>query len=216
MSVIEKHPLFPDLLGKKWTEVSLDAFAREDFKGDENPLLDPQKCDEWVVNIARKKGVDFTYGGYLEDRGYLWRGHYLPPGPQAHLGVDYNVPAGTRVSLLADGQVVHIGREAIFGGWGGLLVFKLDKPPVKGADYLYYGHLKWDDTVSVGQKLKAGDTVGYIGEPHENGVWFPHLHVQLVCAERKEKAPKPELVDGYMVPPVPPEDFPDPHQLVRF
>jgi murein DD-endopeptidase MepM/ murein hydrolase activator NlpD len=207
--------IFPDLADKKWAEVGLDALAREDFKGEENPLLDPQKCDVWVKSIAERYGVDYTYGGYLEDRSYLWRGHYLPKGPQAHLGIDYNAPAGTRVALLADAEVVHIGRDGQFGGWGGLLVFRLNKAPYAGADYLYYGHLAWEDIVSVGQKLKAGAIVGHLGEPHQNGVWFPHIHVQLV-SERMMKLAKgnPEAVDGYMPPPVPQEDFPDPHPYV--
>jgi len=210
-----KTRIFPDLTGRKWAEVSLDALAREDFRGEENPLLDPEKCDAWVMGIARLRGVDFTCGGYLEDRGYLWRGHYLPKGPQAHLGVDYNVPTGTRVALCADGRVMHIGRDGSFGGWGGVLVFKLDHPPVEGADYLYYGHLAWDDTVAVGQRLRAGSIVGYIGEPRQNGGWFPHLHVQLV-SERRMKAAgdNPLLVDGYMAPPVPAHDFPDPRPWI--
>ena len=207
--------LFPGLSGKTWADVSLDAFARADFPDGDNPLLDPQKCDAWVNELARKQSVDFTYGGYMEDRGHLWRGHYLPPGPQAHLGVDYNVPAGTKVSLIADGKIVHIARDGSYGGWGGLLVFKLDNPPLPGADYLYYGHLKWEDIVTKGQNLKAGDLVGHIGEPHQNGVWFPHLHVQLVSEKQMRKYANPELVDGYMAPPVPPEDFPDPRKIVR-
>lgn len=210
-----KIKVFPDLCGKKWAEVNLDLLARQEFTEPQNPLLDPEKCNTWVLDIARRQGVDFTYGGYLEDRSYLWRGHYLPPGPQAHLGVDYNVPDGTRVALCADGEVTHIIHQGIFGGWGGLLVFRLDKPPVTGADYLYYGHLAWDDTVRVGQKLKAGAIVGAIGKPDENGVWFPHLHVQLVSQRQMDLANgQPELVDGYMPPPVPPTDFPDPRPLI--
>ncbi len=212
-----KEKIFPDLCGKKWAEVNLDDLARKDFTGEENPLLDPEKCNAWVLDIARRRGVDFTYGGYLEDRSYLWRGHYLPAGPQAHLGVDYNVPDGTRVALCADAKVVHIGRDNSFGGWGGVLIFKLDQPPVTGADYLYYGHLAWDDTVAVGDKLAAGDIVGRIGKPHENGVWFPHLHVQLVSEKQMKMAAggNPLAVDGYMPPPVSETDFPDPRPFIE-
>jgi murein DD-endopeptidase MepM/ murein hydrolase activator NlpD len=211
-----KTKIFPELVDKKWAEVNLDLLAQQDFKEPENPLLDPEKCNAWVLDIARRHGADFTYGGYLEDRAWLWRGHYLPPGPQAHLGVDYNVPDGTRVASCVDGEVSHIIHQGIFGGWGGLLVFKIANPPVSGADYLYYGHLAWDDKVKVGQKVKAGDTVGFIGKPTENGVWFPHLHVQLVSERQMKLANnQPELVDGYMPPPVPTEDFPDPRQLIE-
>lgn len=210
-----KTRIFPDLAGKKWAEVNLDQLAQRDFPGGENPLLDAAKCDAWVQKIAREHKADYTFGGWLEDRAHLWRGHYLPPGPQAHLGVDYNVPDGVRVALCLDGEVVHIGRDGQWGGWGGVLVFRLDHPPVKGADYLYYGHLAWDDTVKLGQKLKAGDIVGKTGQPHQNGQWFPHLHVQMVSAAKMEgTGGNPLNVDGYMPPPVPPEDFPDPRTFI--
>lgn len=205
-----KTKIFPELSGRKWAEVNLDALAQRDFPAGENPLLDAQKCDAWVQKIAAEHQVDYTFGGWLEDRAHLWRGHYLPAGPQAHLGTDYNVPAGVRVASPFDGEIIYIGRDGSWGGWGGVLVFKLSEPPVKGADYLYLGHLAWDDTVRLHQKVKAGETAGFIGEPHQNGQWFPHLHVQLV-SEAKMQATKgePLNVDGYMPPPVPPTDFPD-------
>lgn len=212
-----KTRIFPDLKGKKWAEVDLGALAVKEFPETAGPnkLLDPQFCDDWVVAKARERGADFTYGGYLEDRAHLWRGSYLPPGTQLHLGIDYNVPAGTRVAACADGEVTHIIEQGIEGGWGGLVVLKLTNPPLKAADYLYYGHLAWDGTVKVGQKVKAGDIVGHIGLPHQNGVWFPHLHVQLVSQAQMDKAGGvPELVDGYMQPPVPRDEFADPGLLI--
>ncbi len=212
---MKKQQLFPDLKGKEWAEVNLDSLARRDFTDAENPLLDPAKCNAWVQKIAGEQGVDYTYGGYLEDRSHLWRGHYLPEGPQAHLGVDYNVPDGTRVALCCGGTVTHTARDGSFGGWGGMLVFRLDTPPVAGADYLYYGHLAWEDLVKVGQHLRAGEIVGHIGKPHQNGQWFPHLHVQLVSQRQMDLAKGvPEKVDGYMPPPVAAADFPDPRPLI--
>jgi murein DD-endopeptidase MepM/ murein hydrolase activator NlpD len=210
-----KIKIFPDLAGAKWAEVHLDALSQKDFNGESNPLIDPQQCDDWVKSIAKRQGVDYTYGGYLEDRSHLWRKHYLPPGPQLHLGADYNVPAGIKVAVLADAEVVYIGHDCSFGGWGGLIVFRFNKPPYTGADYLYYGHLAWDGLPSVGQKVKAGDIVGRIGKPHENGMWFPHIHVQMVSERQMKKAGgDPLKVDGYMLAPVPKEDFPDPHAYV--
>lgn len=207
--------IFPELLEATWADINLDALAQKDFHGESNPLIDPQQCDDWVREIARRHGVDYTYGGYLEDRSHLWRKHYLPPGRQAHLGVDYNVPAGTKVVVLEDAEVIYNAHDCSFGGWGGLVVFRLAKPPYAGADYLYYGHLAWDKMAAVGQKLQAGDFVGHVGKPHENGMWFPHIHVQLVSEKQMKLAGgDPLKVDGYMPPPVPEADFPDPHAYV--
>ncbi len=208
--------IFPELKGSTWAEVGMDALARKEFTGRSNPLIDPQQCDEWVLDLAKRQGVDYTYGGYLEDRSHLWRGHYLGPGTQLHLGVDYNVPVGTKVIILSDAEIVHMGYDSSFGGWGGVIVFRFDKAPYPGADYLFYGHLAWDDTVALRQKVKAGELVGHIGKPHENGMWFPHLHVQMVSEAEmsKYKGGNPEAVDGYRQPPVQQADFPDPHPYV--
>ena len=94
-------------------------------------------------------------------------------------------------------------------------MFKLDQAPYAGADYLYYGHLAWEDIVSVGQKLKAGAIVGHIGKADQNGCWFPHLHVQFVSEGDVKKHGGDFLgVDGYRQPPVSESDFADPHPYV--
>ena len=31
----------------------------------------------------------------------------------------------------------------------------------------------------VGRRFAAGEVLGWLGEPHENGGWPPHVHLQL-------------------------------------
>ena len=48
--------------------------------------------------------------------------------------------------------------------------------------YSLYGHLASSDldTLVVGAKVTAGQTLCHLGKPDENGGWPPHLHFQLI------------------------------------
>ena len=72
--------IFPALAGRRWVGANLDAIARIDFPATDhgNPLNDPWFCDHWVGEVATRLGADHSWGGWLEDRAHLWRGHYLP------------------------------------------------------------------------------------------------------------------------------------------
>ena len=85
-----------------------------------NPLLDPRICQRMVEEFHAARGVDWSYGGYLEDRRHLWRGSYLEAkGAFVHLGVDFNVPQGTRVAVVEDSVVMLVDDDGDFdGGWG--------------------------------------------------------------------------------------------------
>ena len=112
--------IFPALAGRRWVGADLDAIARVDFPATDygNPLNDPWFCDRWVCEVATRLGADHSWGGWLEDRAHLWRGHYLPEGCAIHLGIDLNVPAGTTVLAPVSGEVMHaVPCRALGGGW---------------------------------------------------------------------------------------------------
>ena len=50
------------------------------------------------------------------------------------------------------------------------------------AFYSLYGHLAPETLthLEVGQRVEAGDVVGWIGAPPRNGDWAPHVHVQVI------------------------------------
>src|SRR2546422_11572306 len=61
--------------------------------GASNPLLDPYICQQMVEDVHRGLDVDWSYGGYLEYRSFLWAGSYLEETSSfIHVGVDFNVP----------------------------------------------------------------------------------------------------------------------------
>jgi hypothetical protein len=211
--------IFPSLINRRWAWVGLDALARAEFPDNSttNPLNDPWFCDDCVRKVAARLGVDHSWGGWLEDRSHLWRGHYLPPGCAVHLGIDLNVPTGTPVLTPLSGRVIHaMPCQALGGGWGGWFVLRADIPRC-GAAYLLFGHLAHRGLPPQGARLTEGSQVGVIGTPNENGGWYPHLHLQALSIEAWEAvqhAPD-TLLDGYGCPAATLDRrFPDPAPLV--
>jgi murein DD-endopeptidase MepM/ murein hydrolase activator NlpD len=193
--------IFPELAGKRWARADLDALARAQFPDTHraNPLNDPWVCDFWIKSVADRLGADHTWGGWLENRAHLWRGHYLPPEGSIHLGVDLNVPPGTVVLTPLAGEVLHaVPCRALGGGWGGWFVLRADEPRC-GAEYLLFGHLAHAGLPEQGTLLAAGAPVGRVGLPHENGGWYPHVHVQAMSAEAWNlvRHDLDTLLDGY-------------------
>lgn len=203
--------LFPAFADARWATVDLDAEAAAAFPPDiPNPALDPDVCEAFVRDVARRHGCDVTMGGYLEDRARLWRGHYHAPGMTRHLGIDYNVPAGTAVTSPADCFVERVERDPDQGGgWGGVAIVRLALPH-RGATHAMLAHMAHASLPATGARLRRGEALGTVGVPTENGGWFPHLHVQLVDAHGRD-FPALGDIDGYgPVDEVARPDMPDP------
>ena len=200
MKSIARAPVvFPALAQARWAEVDLDRMSRlEPRATGKNPLLDHATCDAFVRTVASRLGADFTYGGYGEDRAHLWAGHYMAGGRTVHLGIDLNVPAGTSVAAPASCRVARVHRDPDQGGgWGGYVVLALDEAH-HGCLHVVLGHLAHAGLPELGAKLARGGIIGEVGQPRENGNWFPHLHVQCFDAGmEKAYAPAYELMDGY-------------------
>ena len=144
-------------------------------------LLDSDFCQKVVDWAAKKYCVDFTYGGWTENREFLWKGSYLEnTGNFIHLGVDYNVPVGTKVFANHEMKIVHIENDApLKHGWGQMIIGYIEKLDI----CILYGHLSKDNIWKVGDKIKKGEVVGVVGDKNDNGFWFPHLHVQCITKE---------------------------------
>lgn len=195
--------LFPTLKNKKFGYVNLDLEARRwiaEKKTDQkdNPLLDPKVCQEMVNETNRKYGLDFSYGGWMEDRSFLWKGSYLDEKKiYIHLGIDLSAPAGTSVAITFNAEVIKIDDDyPEIGGWGTRVILKHEIEPM----YFIFAHLDKKVECKVGDALRAGDVFAKVGKPPFNGNWFEHVHVQVIIREYyheiKEKNLLDEL-DGY-------------------
>ncbi|MDP3970503.1 MAG: VCBS repeat domain-containing M23 family metallopeptidase [bacterium] len=92
-----------------------------------------------------------------------------------HMGIDagYELNAGDPVYAAADGIV----KEAKVRSRFGLVVLIEHQPEKEDRNVTLYGHLRPSDVrVYPGQHVKAGDVIGVLGEPYENGGWNVHLH----------------------------------------
>ncbi len=96
-----------------------------------------------------------------------WYGDSRDGGRRRHEGLDIFAPRGTPVLAAADGVVRSTRRNRL----GGNVVWLRD---VFGRSH-YYAHLD-SQAVRRGQRVQAGDTVGFVGNSGNARTTPPHLH----------------------------------------
>lgn len=181
-------PIFaPEVMAQRIGYANYGAFAASQLAAEghnwakPNPNNDPDHVESRSAQLQRILGVDWFYGGWMEDRSIVWSDTYLrETGNFLHLADDFNVPAGTMVFCVADGPIVHMGTDSpLKGGWGGHIVQKIQfhgKPHA-----LIYCHLGFMQPRDTPCDISKGDFIGLVGNKSENGGWGPHLHLQLVA-----------------------------------
>lgn len=197
--------IFPKLKNKVFGYVDLNLEAEEwiEKKGLivselENPLIDPKVCEEFVNDVHKKYSLDFSYGGWMEDRSFLWKAGYLEKEKMfIHLGVDINVPVGTEVATDFKAEVLKIDNDyPLDGGWGTHVFLKnLEKDVC-----VLYAHLDQEVFCKEGDVLEKDTIFPKVGEAPFNGNWFPHVHVQTISIEYYEQLKQTndwERFDGY-------------------
>lgn len=97
------------------------------------------------------------------------RDHPKSGEPKFHTGIDIAAEPGTPVTATADGIVSFSGWS---GGGGNLAVIE------HGFGFsTYYAHNRMV-VVKVGQKVKRGDVIGYVGSTGNST--GPHLHYEII------------------------------------
>lgn len=89
-------------------------------------------------------------------------------GKRSHEGIDIFAPRGTPLIAITDGRITSTGDR----GLGGKQVWLRDGLFGKT---MYYAHL---DSINVveGQRVKLGDTIGFVGNTGNAETTEPHLH----------------------------------------
>lgn len=168
----------------------------------ENPWIAPRLCDVLMRDFHEMLNLYWSYGGWLEVRSTMLRGTYLDEsGNYLHLGVDVNVPLGTKVAVSEACTIVDVlddskGPTPEKWGWGGRALVRLTKRP---HIYIAYAHLRLDPMCRRGVTLLPGTVLG-TAAPHEgNGYWFVHVHVQTLteAAYQHYFVERREVLDGY-------------------
>ncbi len=88
---------------------------------------------------------------------------------RSHKGVDYAAKTGTPIRAAGDGKVIFKGKK---GGYGRVIMIQ------HGSKYTtLYAHLNsYNKKISVGKKVKQGQTIAYVGK--SGLATGPHLHYE--------------------------------------
>ena len=97
---------------------------------------------------------------------------YKKWGFPGHNGVDYGIPNGTPINSAAAGTISQVSFEN--GGYGNYV--KIAHKAGTKNYYTYYAHLA-SAAVAAGQKVKAGQVIGYSN--NTGASTGPHLHFGL-------------------------------------
>lgn len=180
-----------DLEARRW-------IAGKKFDQGKDSFLDPNVCREMVNDTNGKYNLDLSYGGWMEDRSFLWKGSYLDEKKiYVHLGIDISARAETPIAATFDAEVVKIDDDyPEVGGWGTRVILKNRSESL----YLIYAHLDRKVECEVGDEFGIGDVFAKIGKPPFNGNWFEHLHLQAITEEYYREIEEKNLwdeLDGY-------------------
>jgi murein DD-endopeptidase MepM/ murein hydrolase activator NlpD len=106
------------------------------------------------------------------DSGWGYRMHPIYKVRKMHYGMDFTSPIGTPIYASGDGKVIEVsGSKRSRSGFG--LAVTIDH----GYGYeTIYAHMNGFN-VKVGQDVKRGDVIGYVG--NTGGSTAPHLHYEV-------------------------------------
>lgn len=123
---------------------------------------------EYTITITATGSLAFPVHRSGDPRMISFWGAGRDGGARSHEGIDIAAKFRTPALAAADGYITRVGENNL----GGKVVFL--RPD--DADYnLYYAHLD-SQSVSSGQRVKAGEEVGLVGKTGNAQHTAPHLH----------------------------------------
>jgi murein DD-endopeptidase MepM/ murein hydrolase activator NlpD len=154
--------------------VTVDSAAGGDVTDTLNLRIDPSVYEFYdnytnsVFQDLKNIPVGFPYTGDVSSGYGNRRNPFGGRSGEFHSGIDLKGPIGDPIKATADGEVVNATWK---GGYGICVV--LDH----GNGYqTYFGHLSGTN-VMQGQKVKAGDVIGFLGSTGRST--GPHLHYEI-------------------------------------
>jgi murein DD-endopeptidase MepM/ murein hydrolase activator NlpD len=158
---------------------------------------DTEQFSKYINTKLHAVNAKFGIGGYDEHRTVYSRSKVFDSvnaneePRRLHLGVDIWGDAYTPVFAPVDGTVHSFAFNDQFGDYGATIILH---HTVNGFSFhSLYGHLSLKDLegLTEGKRIKAGERIAHFGEPHENGHWPPHLHLQLIIDMEGKKGDYP-------------------------
>lgn len=149
----------------------LDFRYRSEADGQHLLRLQPEllAAGRYTLRIGREPSLSVfpVLGRSDAAAGSFW-GAARDGGARRHEGIDIFAPRGTPAIAATAGYITRTGETPL----GGRVVWLTD--PTHG-DHLYYAHLD-KQLVTPGQHVKAGDTLGLVGNTGNARTTVPHLH----------------------------------------
>jgi peptidoglycan LD-endopeptidase LytH len=130
-------------------------------------------------------GVDSFKGDFAERRA----GH----GGHTHEAVDILAARNTPIHAIEEGTIAKLFESKA----GGHTIYQFD--PTERFAY-YYAHLeRYADGLHEGQRVAAGDVIGYVGTSGNAPPGTPHLHFAIFEVGPEKRWWKGEALDPYLV-----------------
>ena len=137
----------------------------------------------YLFSSIAEAEIPVGVGRYNEDR-VLYRHSPLFDGTaerrSIHLGIDLFVVEGTEILAPLPATIHSATDNAGLGNYGPTVILRHELDGVEF--HTLYGHLSRQsiEGLEPGERLAAGDRLGEVGDPRENGSWPPHLHFQII------------------------------------
>lgn len=113
-------------------------------------------------------------------------------GTRGHQGLDIMAPEGTPVIAAADGAVEKL---YFSNGGGGVTLYQRS---ADGGWMFYYAHLRgYAPGIAEGRRVRAGETIAYVGDTGNAGTGNYHLHFGVAMMAPGERWWQGTPVDPY-------------------
>jgi 4-aminobutyrate aminotransferase-like enzyme/Ser/Thr protein kinase RdoA (MazF antagonist) len=148
----------------------------------------PQAIDRASRRIAEQlfeSGASIGIGKYNEPR-FCYRENQFATaeGNQRtiHIGLDLFLEPGFPVKAPFAGRVHSVRDNDGNQDYGPTVILEHQIPDGSAPFFTLFGHLGRESIskMKAGQTIQAGEVLGCIGSPFENGGWPPHLHFQIM------------------------------------
>ena len=163
-------------------QIEVDMQENEDLqdKANENINSMNSASEKLLQQIANESYGEYTGGTMMfpipvaaysrVSSKYGYRTHPVTGKKMSfHTGIDLPAKSGTKIFAVNDGTVVL---AKYYGGYGNCVMVNHG-----GGIVTLYAHMKSTPPVKVGQKVKAGDVVGYVGTTGSST--GNHLHFEV-------------------------------------
>ena len=114
-------------------------------------------------------------------------------GIARHEAIDIMEPRGTQVRAVVDGAIAKL----FLSRAGGNTIYLFDSGPVYS---YYYAHLdRYAEGLHEGQRVSAGEVIGYVGSSGNANASAPHLHFTIFELEPGKRWYKGTPVNPYPI-----------------